>query len=202
MDSKKQRIEDIKFIFSECDRLRDQINKNGLLSISKEDCFCDMPHPSNNSSRMICGQAATERLNALSGKIAEQLKLEKKIKPEKFREIFSRIMVNRFLRDARPINTQEVDKIISSSVKQAKTHLKYITYFIPCHLMRTKDPEVLIIGPIKFHNRASIRRLFLDKLRQRTDDKSNEDNKYSRRLLKDALRYYRKFQWVAPPVPI
>lgn len=141
MDLKKQRIEDIKFIFSECDRLWHQINKNGLLSISKEDCFCDMPHSSYNSSQMICGQAATERLNTLSGKIAEQHKLEKKIKPEKFREIFSRIMVNRFLRDERPINTQEVDKIISSSVKQAKTHLKNITYLIPCHLMGSTIPR-------------------------------------------------------------
>ena len=197
MDSKKQLIEDIKFIFAECERLWDQIQKQGLLCTSKEDSFCDMPHPSNNSAKMLCGRAAYERLNIISRNIAKQHGLEKRIKPEKFREIFSRTMVNRLLREKRPINNQEVDKIIGSSVKQAKTHLKSVTYFIPCHLMRTKDPEALIIGPIKFHNRSSIRRLFLDKLRQRIEDQGTEDNKYSRQLLKDALRYYRKFQWVA-----
>lgn len=196
MGSKKQLIEDIKFIFAECERLWDQIQSQGLLSISKEDSFCEIPHPSNNSAKMLCGRAASERLIQLSSNIAKQHGLEKKIKPEKFREIFSRIMVNRFLREKRSINTKEVDKVIASSVKQARTNLKNVTYFIPCHLMRTKDPEALVIGPIKFHNRASIRRVFLDKLRQSTEDKGHENNKYSRRLLKDALRYYRKFQWV------
>ena len=197
MDSKKQLIEDIKFIFAECERLWNQIQKQGPRSISKEDSFCEMPHPSHNSAKMLCGRAASERLNKISRIIAKQHGLEKRIKLEKFREIFSRIMVNRFLREKRPINTKEVDKIIASSVKQAKTHLESVTYFIPCHLMRTKDPEALIIGPIKFHNRSSIRRLFLDKLRQRIEDQGTEDNKYSRQLLKDAISYYRKFQWVA-----
>lgn len=197
MDSKKQLIEDVKFIFAECDRLWDQIQKQGLRSISKEDSFCDMPHPGNNSAKMLCGRAAYERLNIISRNIAKQHGLEKRMKPEKFREIFSRTMVNRFLREKRPINNQEVDKIIGTSIKRARTHLKSITYFIPCHLMRTKDPEALVIGAIKFHNRASIRRLFLDKLHQRIEDPDNEDNQYSRRLLNDSIRYYRKFQWVA-----
>jgi hypothetical protein len=195
--SKIQLIEDIKFIFVECERLWDQIQSQGLLSISKEDSFCEMPHPSHNSAKMLCGHAASQRLNKISRNVAIQHGLEKRIKLEKFREIFSRIMVNRFLREKRPINTKEVDKIIGSSVKQAKTHLRDVTYFIPCHLMRTKDPEALVIGPIKFHNRASIRRLFLDKLNQRIEDPNTEHNKNSRRLLNDAIRYYRKFGWVA-----
>lgn len=190
-------INDIIYIFSECEIFTSKIKNNEFKNIQNEDLFYEIPHPNHKNSKLICGKKAGEKLSNIAKNIAKNHKLEKRIKHSKLIEISSRVIVNRLLRDNHKLNDREIDRIISSTVKQAKKHCINITHFIPCHLMKTPDPLHLSLGSIKFHNRSSIRRLFLEKLSQRTKEKTAEQEKEARAFLCNAIRYYRKFQWVA-----
>ncbi|MGI9574201.1 hypothetical protein ACRYJU_08930 [Alloalcanivorax xenomutans] len=196
MPNKKEMwVEDVRFIFDECARLM-SIAETNFKKIPRKDAFCTLPHP-NGGGDMICGFDAYERVSDLAEEAARRGGLTNKIESLTIRRPLEELLVQRFLRERRPLNVTQMDRVLSAATKMAKSKLETKTHLIPCHLMRARDPRRISIGPVTFHNRNSMRSLLLNRVRGTNDVFVDEKRQMHRRLLADAIRYYRNFQWVA-----
>lgn len=199
MNNKKDAlVNDVRFILDECDRLNKVVQHGGLRTLSQHDLLSSLPHPSGVGS-VLCGHSAAVKVTELAEEAARRGNLTRRIELTTLRTEISRLIVSRFIKEKRPLNVTQLDRLMSSAVKKAQSQCMTLTHLIPCHLMSARDPERFSIGPVTFHNRASFRRLLLkkagDRDRMHNDDKAKST--HVRFLLAHAIRYYRNFQWVA-----
>lgn len=191
-NTKEQLVRDVEFIFLECMRLN-QLAKTGIMNVAKEDLWYSIPHP--RSGQMLCGRAAWNRLEHLATMAGERSNLLYRVENKTLREPLSRLLVQRFMSEQRPIDVRQVERVLSSSAKQAREACVSITHLVPCHLMHAQDPPELPLGPVTFLNRASFRALIVSKVRSYR--RAQNGRVHLRWLLRDALTYYRNFKWVA-----
>ncbi|MCP2092025.1 UNVERIFIED_ORG: hypothetical protein J2Y81_008131 [Paraburkholderia sediminicola] len=185
----------VRFILDECARLS-TIAATDFKRISRVDAFHSLPHPSGTGS-LICGQAASEKLRLLAQEASRRNGLSRQIEESTIRRPLENLLVVRFMKEARPIETAQVDRLLSTAAKQANAKLVTTTHFLPCHLISASDPERIDIGPITFHSRKSFRALLLKNARDSKSVERNEQQQLRRRLLARAISYYRNFRWVA-----
>ncbi len=187
-------VEDVTFIIDEVRRLG--AAPSG--SLSENDAWFSLPHPGGVGS-MLCGRAAGRRLEDLAEEAGRRARLSRRVELETLRKILADILVERFFKEKRPVTRQQIDRLLASTAKAARAVCTDLRHFIPCHLMTTKDPEELSLGPVTFRRRAAFRRMVLDQIRSRKteDEETPAQRRHVRNLLHDAVRYYRNFDWVA-----
>lgn len=195
MSEKQRLVEDIEFILSECFRFHSLVQKD-IRSIPKEDVFHEIPHPSGNGF-LICGHAASLRIRKLALEAGRRAELLNRVELETLRNPLKQLITKRFIVEGRPIDTKQIDRLLAATGRAALKKCKDITYFIPCHLMTTKTPETLQIGPVLFLNRKSFRRAILKKIKDYVNSGDIDRRQLKRKLLAQAIRYYRNFDWVA-----
>ena len=188
-------VEDVGFIFSECASIQGLLREN-FRSVSSDDVFFGIPKPSGGV-QMPCGRAAAGRLCGLAEEAGRRSGLLRRVELDTIEQSLAELLVERFLRERRPVDQRQVQRALSAAGKAAKAKLVDTRYLIPCHLTLTRDPESLSLGPVTFHNRSSFRRLILPGARSYRSEGTEADRAVGRKLLWSALQYYRSFNWVA-----
>jgi hypothetical protein len=188
--------EDIVFIFDECKRIMD-MGRDVFKLLPKDEAFFDLPHPSGHG-RMLCGRAAAARVEKLATEAGRRSGLSRRVTHQTLRTPTAELLVQRFITEKRDLDQKQIDRFLASVGRRARAACADITHFVPCTLMTAQDPEVLTIGPVIFRNRASFRRRMLAHLNgyggEQTDARQRD---FVRKLMADAARFYRQFDWVA-----
>ncbi|MBY2909642.1 HEPN domain-containing protein [Rhizobium leguminosarum] len=193
-NSKDKLLNDVKFIFTEVARVN-AIAKTNLKSVPRDDLWFTIPHP--EKGEMLCGRAAAERIDSLAQLAGSRSKLLRRVERSVLRKNVAEVLVERFIRQLREVNIKEFDRAINDVGKRSKAKCVDLTHFVPCHLMRAKDPDEILLGPIKFRNRSAFRKVLLENIRAHNYGAAPAEIARSRKLMRDAVRYYRSFQWVA-----
>lgn len=193
---KRAMLDDIAFVFSECARIANMVETDGIRSISRDDASFTLPHP-RGDAQMYCGRAAHTKVAALVEEVARAGNLHGRVKTETLHEEVAQLLVSRFLKEARPLEIKQLDRLFNAASKAAQRHFVTRTHFVPCHLMNARQPARFQIGPVTFHSRASFRKILLADRRPRTDAAKSEKEASRRLMLARAIRYYRNFRWVA-----
>lgn len=191
---KNVHVANIEFVLQECLRFKKIINTRELKDIPPEDFLYTMK--TRDKTKLICGRLATLRLRELAEEIGLRGGLLEKIELKTIQKPLENLIIERFVKEERPLNNMQVDRLFNTVIKLAKSRCIQQTHFIPCHLMTTKDPSIIQLGPVTFHNKSNFRRLLIGKLRSTTKPKGESTN-HTRMLFADTLRYFRHFQWVA-----
>lgn len=189
-------IEGVNFIFVECHRLQKLIEKD-FKSIGKGDHWFMLPHP-NGQGHMICGGKAYLQLQKLSVHASERAGLRRRVTSETMTRAVGDAIVKQFLKERQPINEEQINLAFDVATRAATQEVKDRIHFVPCHLMAGKEPEELLIGPVSFLSKRVFQRLICASLREQLDlERGNEKYKFARDIMRDGLRYYRNFEWVA-----
>jgi hypothetical protein len=188
-------IDDVRFIFAEVRRL----NGLDLKDIPQDDVWFDLPSPSGAGGVVICGRAAARRLEGLAEEAGQRAGLSRRVSLRSLREPLAELIVQRFAREGRPLDGQQIDRVLVAAGKAAEKTCVDLRHLLPCHLMLAQDPNEIPMGPVTFRNRKAMRRLLLERSRARLSepDESPQKRAFGRRLMADALRYYRAFNWIA-----
>lgn len=188
--------DDIVFIFDECKRII-EMGRDVFKHLPKDEAFYDLPHPSGQG-KMLCGRAAAKRVAKLAEEAGRRGTLLQRVSHETLRKHTEELLVRRFLVEKRELNEKEIDRFLASVGRKARVACADVVHFIPCTLMTAQDPEVLMVGPVVFRNRANFRRRMVGYLKDFGVEKEEEWRRdYSRRLMANALKFYRQFDWVA-----
>ncbi|HEX8168148.1 MAG TPA: hypothetical protein VF601_20465 [Beijerinckiaceae bacterium] len=198
-NKKQELVQAVAFVFEECTRLQRLLEegirtKDGIKRIPREDAFHTIPHPTGGGS-ILCGRAAAMKLEKLAEEAGRRSGLSRRVERDTLLRPLGELIVQRFLREKRPLDVTQVERVLSAVGKQARASCTDIEHLVPCHLMHAKDPAELRVGPVVFRNRSVFRRFILDKLQA----KNSHENKRKRNrwVLARALKYYRNFNWVA-----
>lgn len=163
-----------------------------VFKLPRDEIFSDLPHPSGQG-QMICGRAAAKRIAEIAKEAGRRAGVSNRVEFETLRKLTGDLLVERFFRERRELNKQQIDRFLASVGRQAQRDCTNITHFIPCTLMTAQDPETLALGPVQFHNRARFRRIILPRLQ----DHGKDEEGIARDLMVSAVKFYRKFDWVA-----
>jgi hypothetical protein len=194
-NSKDQLADDVAFIFAECARLNEMVNGGRIREIPREDAWCDIPHPSHQwpNGKMMCSRAGFDRLDRLTKLALRRANIDRLVSTEPARKALAEILVRKFVREERPIEIKQIERAMSEAAKRSDSTRADLTHFIPCHLMLSQQPSTFQIGPIRFLNRATFRKALADHIRA---NRAN-DVVRNRRIIFDAVRYFKTFGWVA-----
>lgn len=189
--SKTDLEEAIHFIFGEYVRFA-KMSKVERKKIDKRDYFCNLPHPSGRG-HMLCGHLAEAKLRELSEEALGLNRLAGRVSVKTVRELIGSELVKRFLIEKRPVDVQQIDRLMSWLGRAALRRCSGQTHFIPCHLMYVEEPAELAVGPVTLRSRKSFRSQILPLVRAYD---SRGDRRWTRKLLYSALQYYRSFKWI------
>lgn len=192
--TKLELIKSVNFVLSECDRFQTIIKEGDFKKIDRLDSFCSIPHP-DEIGEIICGSAAARKLAELADEAARRAGLVRNISQEILYKEAKLGFARRFFKSKVDIDTKQVDRFLSDVARQAKLHCRTVSHFIPCHLMHSKEPHKIELGPVTFYSRSEMRKTLMDHIQQRTQ--ASEQTVHERRLMAQAIRYYRNFRWVA-----
>lgn len=187
-------VEDVKFIFDECMRISKldfRERERGL-----DNLWAHLPHPSGEGI-MPCGKVAWDRVRGLAEEAGRRSRLTKRVAFQTLLRPTQDLLVERFITDGRPLSITEVDRLLSMVAARARKECKSTTHFVPCHLMHTKDPEEIQLGPVTFRNRRRFRQLLRPKIQTYPYKNRVDSDRFHRRLLAAAFHYYQNFNWIA-----
>jgi hypothetical protein len=192
--SKDQQIADVAIIFEECARLNTMVNEGRFADLPREDAFCDLPHPTHNwpKGKMMCSRAGFGKLEGITRVALEREKLQRLVSIEPARKVMAEVLVRKFVREGRPIEIKHIDRAISETARRVAATTSDLTHYVPCHLMLSQQPSTFQLGPVRFLNRATFRKTLADLII------ANRviDRKLNRRVIFDAVRYFKTFGWL------
>lgn len=192
-----QRVADVIFIFEDCARLHERARTSGFKSLSREDIWPQLPHPSG-SGHQLCSAAAAEKIEELAVEAGRAHKIQRRIKSQALSKALGELLVKRFQQERRPIVQKEVDRVLSQAARAAKRHCVDRTHFVPCHLMWEQEPDQIAFGPITFRNHTNFRSHIVKQARAfRLSAPSAKMRGFYRQLLSGTLQYFKSFKWVA-----
>ncbi len=194
-NKKHQMVDDVAFIFEECARLNNLVSAGSLADLPREDAFCDLPHPTHQwpNGKMMCSRAGFDRLDRLAELALWQANIHRLVSFKPARKALAEILVRKFVREARPIEIRQIERAMSEAAKRSNSTRADLTHFIPCHLMLSQQPDTFQLRPIRFLNRATFRKALAGNIRA---NRANDVVK-NRRIIFDAVRYFKTFGWVA-----
>ena len=194
-NSKDQLVNDVSFIFEECARQIRMVEEGRFRDIPREDAFCDLPHPTHNwpNGKMLCSRAGFDRLETLTVKALKQAELENRVSLQPARSVMGEILVRKFVREKRAIETKQIDRAMSEMVKRCRKTCDDLTHYIPCHLMSPQSPASFQIGPVRFLNQATFR----STLAKHIWSNRRRDRSLGARTISHAIRYFKTFGWIA-----
>lgn len=184
-----------------------ELKHEDLRQLSFGDAFAMLPHPSGRG-HMICGRAAERRINDLVDRAISRSRYAGRLDHETVVFAIKELIVRRFLREQRELNTRQADRCISAAIKHAAKKLTDLTHLIPCHITPDKSPDHFSIGPVTFRRRekllSDLEPLLQAYVRQdqQAKEMSGGENQHSevhsrKMLLDDAYYYYNGFDWIA-----
>lgn len=193
--SKLSNVEKAEFIFTKMMEFQRKLNM-GDFHREREDMFCDVMHPDRSGSHLTIGREAYLLLNELAETALEYTGLVGWATVEAAQQALGPILVKRVMIERHRPTEKIVNEAFEETAKALQPSLADRTYFLPCHLMDTPDPDQIEIGPVTFLNRGAFRRTILKGLKElRSVGKDLTD--WDRRTYAQAVSYYRGFQWIA-----
>lgn len=187
-------VEHVEFILSECARMSELIDRDGLKNFDRRDSMSEIPHP-NSMGSMICGVKASQRLTLLSEESAKRGGIALQVSSGLIRKELVARFVEWFLKERRPVEARHVERLMATVASSCRREFQRRTHYFPCHLTYTKLPTSITVGPVTFHNRSSATG---ELLKQRLPvAKAKAMSLHERRLSAQALKYYRNFRWLA-----
>lgn len=194
MANKNQNLtEDIAFILSERARLHGELVR-GDRNFYREDLFCDLPHP-NGVGTLPIGRRAFNTLERLSNTAIARANLSGRVTIATARSLLAKEISRRFIGDRCSVDIPNVDRTLAAVTQGLKRALVEITHLLPCYLMTNNDPQIIIIGPVTFLNRAPFRTQISPLIS--TWKMSCDIGEIDRKMMAETLRYYRGFPWIA-----
>jgi hypothetical protein len=190
-------VADIKFLLSECVRLRELTQRVKPWNLSKADVLGTLPSPTGIGN-ILCGAEALYRLHGLATVALKQSGASGTVEPEKVFRALKQIVVQRFIKERRPLDIAQVERALAAAAKEAKRSRSDAVHYIPCRLMQAKDPSTFSVGPVTFRERVSFDHQmeghYATYLETGATLQQIEMGKF---LLPHARHYYEGFTWIA-----
>ena len=186
-------IQDIEFILSEVSRVS-QMDIAEIRKLPLADSMAMLPHTSGQGS-MLCGIKAYRRLQSIAERVTSNSEYAGRINSDTVFEHLKLIIVERFLKESRPVDQKQVARATSWALKKSANKLIDLTHYIPCHLGHTETPDWFSIGPVRFIQCKNA----LMELKPALDgylSKRDADPDTGKRLLDETTKYYQSFGWV------
>lgn len=146
-------VEDVGFALKECARIQKALTETNppydLRQIPESGMYGHLPHPSGNGE-MLCGSAAAQRVKRLAEQAIQHSDAVGTLETSRVHGVLRKIIVERFVKEKRPIDAPQVEKAMMAAVKAAKQSRADTAHFFPCRLMYAGDPERFAIGPVTF----------------------------------------------------
>jgi hypothetical protein len=191
---------DIAFLLSECSRLFERLEKQGLADFIKtaprEDSGGSLKLSGGGS--IFCGVKALQRLYDRAKRALRASKLSGSIQPEPFYGAFKRIVVERFFEQHVAASVTEVESVIREALEEIEPSCVDLLHYIPCRLMRVEEPNSIAVGPVTFYRRETFDEkavLLYDEYLRRAESEGLRNQCDT--LAQAAKRYYEGFTWVA-----
>lgn len=195
-NAKQELVDDVHFIFSEIARFR-ALERQWFETKSpppelREGYLWELPHPTDKHNKFPCGRAGMTRLEGLARQAADRAGIGKQIDILTIRTPLAKALIRRFVLERREISISQVERALSEAARIAKRSLGTVTHYVPCHLMTAQSPDQFVVGPVRFLNRKSFRRVIAQRLwRSRSENRGVSD------YLGHVTKYYKSFGWVA-----
>ncbi|MEG3160941.1 HEPN domain-containing protein [Sphingomonas sp. LB2R24] len=192
---KLSNVKKAEFVFTKMIYFQRTLN-GGNFHREPEDVFCDIMHPDGSGSHLTIGREAYLLLNELAETGLNYTALSGRATVEAAQQALGPILVQRVMIDRRRPTEELINNAFEEMAHALKPSLADRTYFLPCHLTDTPDPDRINIGPVTFLNRTAFRKTMLEGLKElRGSVKDLTD--WDRKTYAQAARYYRGFQWIA-----
>src|SRR5581483_6348321 len=116
MVNKNERLRDcVTTIFDEVVRLNDRLAKGGIGAIDPGDTWFALPNPDPKGiGEMIAGRLAGQRFEELALEAANRAGLSRRANLGAVRKHLAELLVQRFVREGRPVDTREVARALSA----------------------------------------------------------------------------------------
>jgi len=192
LNPKETLVTDVRFIFSEVERLQAVIRDKGRKNVPKDDAFCHLPDPEHPGFLVLCGRAADIKVSDLARQAAKRAGIERQVSQTIVKKHLRQVLARKFMVEKRVIEIGQVERSLAEASRLASQECRTTTHFIPCHLMLVQKPESFSIGPIRFMTRKKFRSEIARALWGERRDLQRD-----RKIIRDAASYYRNFGWVA-----
>lgn len=185
-------VADVRFIFSEIERLGEVVRDRGVKGVSRDDAFCHLPDLEHPGYFVLCGRAADTKVSGLADEAARRAGIERRVSQATVKKHLCSVLARKFLLEKRAIEIGQVERSLSEAARLASRACKTTTHFVPCHLMLVQEPRTFSIGPVRFMTRTQFRSEIAKALWA-----ERRDLRRSRKIVRDAAHYYGSFGWVA-----
>lgn len=185
-------VADVRFIFSEVERLQAVIRDQGVRCVPKDDAFCHLPDPEHPGFFVLCGRAADIKVTDLARQAARRAGMERRMSHGTVKKHLRQVLARKFMIEKRVIEIGQVERSLAEASRLASQECKTTTHFIPCHLMLVQEPETFSVGPVRFMTKKRFRSEIAKALWA-----ERRDLRRDRKIVRDAASYYRNFGWVA-----
>ena len=195
-NAKQELVDDVHFIFSEIARFR-ALERQWFETKSpppelREGYLWELPHPTEKHSKFPCGRAGMARLEGLARHAADRAGIGNQIDILTIRTPLAKALIRRFVLEQREIGISQIERALSEAARIARRSLGTMTHYVPCHLMAAQSPDEFVVGPVRFLNQKSFRRVIAQRLWQ-----NRSENRGVAGYLGDVTKYYKSFGWVA-----
>lgn len=167
---------------------------NGDRARLREDLFQDINDPV--LGYVPIGRSAIAKLEELSVSAIAFANLSGRIAVSTARKAFGPRLLQLIIHERQPISRASLQRAFELTEVEIRKTLKTRTHLLPCHIADGKEPKSICIGPVTFLNRSAARQLVRDTVRQHITGNREWDDT-DRRMIVQALRYYRGYQWTA-----
>lgn len=191
-------IDDVFFILEECARLQGLLKtKEGRSKLKPLDFMLSLPMPAGRGP-LLCGVAASRRLQSLSASAINLRDPGATCDPEDVEKALAKLITERFVVERREINVEQVQHALSDAVNIAKTACVDITHFVPCRLMHEEKDNEFSIGPISFRSLPKFAAALEPFIERYLDDAEARDARtMGEQAIARAKFYYEGFGWIA-----
>jgi hypothetical protein len=120
------------------------------------------------------------------------------LETERVQRALKQILVDRFVKEQRTIDEQQVSRALASAVRQAKRDRSDQLHFIPCRLMYAGNPDTITMGPVTFMARTKFNEIISPRYEAYLNAADGTaQREYLQGFVDDARHYYDDFTWVA-----
>jgi hypothetical protein len=197
---KAAQVADVQFVLAESARVHKLMADTPPAewqNIPRDELIGSLPHPSGKGD-MLCSGLGERRVWALAEQALKQSNAVGTLETERVHQVLKPILVDRFIKELRPIDEKEVERALASAVRQAKRDRSDRVHFIPCRLMYAGDPDTFAVGPVTFMTLAKFNEAMAPHYESYVaSDVAPEQPHNLESFLNDARHYYNDFTWVA-----
>lgn len=186
-------LEKVEFIMKEAMERRKALLARDYTRL-REDLFQDINDPVLGT--VSIGRIAMQKLDELCVSAIAFIGLSGRLAISTTKRKLGPLLVQLIIREAKPISQQTLQRAYQLSETELRAALTTRTHLLPCHIVDGKEPNSIAIGPVTFLGRTAARELVRRTLNQHVRNDLSW-TRSDRRMLAQAIQYYRKYQWVA-----